>query len=70
MLDADGNMTDPAVAPDFDSTLGDESFYLNVDAFFQAQRSLALTYDDVSLATEYSEILPRQADLSTRCPIP
>lgn len=65
MLNPDGNMTDPAVAPDFDSILGDESFYLNVDAFFRAQRSLALTYDDVSLATEYSEILPRQADLAT-----
>ena len=59
-------MTDPAVAPGLDTLRGDEAFFLNIDAFFWAQRGLALTYDDVSLATEYSEVLPRQADLSTR----
>ena len=66
MLGPTGNMTDPAVAPGLDTFRGDETFYLNIDAFFWAQRGLALTYDDVSLATEYSEVLPRQADLSTR----
>jgi IMP dehydrogenase len=65
MLNPYGNMTEPAVAPVFVSDLGDESFYLTVDAFFRAQINMALTYDDVSLATEYSEILPRQADLAT-----
>ncbi len=39
--------------------------YLNAEAFFSAQRDTALTYDDVSLATNYSEILPRDADLGT-----
>jgi len=36
MLNPDGNMTEPAIAPDLVSDLGDESFYLTVDAFFQA----------------------------------
>jgi len=43
----------------------DQAFYLPVDAFFRAQKTSALTYDDVSLATNYSEILPRDADLAT-----
>ena len=43
----------------------DESFYLPADAFFHANRPTALTFDDVSLATRYSEILPRDADLAT-----
>ncbi|TVR53330.1 MAG: CBS domain-containing protein, partial [Puniceicoccaceae bacterium] len=43
----------------------DADFYLPAEAFFQAQRGLALTYDDVSLATNYSEILPRDTDLGT-----
>lgn len=34
--------------------------------FFAAQGSTALTFDDVTLATCYSEILPRQARLETR----
>ncbi len=43
----------------------ENDFYQNADAFFAAQRESALTYDDVSLATNYSEILPRDADLAT-----
>ncbi len=43
----------------------DAEFYLPADAFFRASRPLALTFDDVSLATLYSEILPRDADTST-----
>lgn len=58
-------MTDPAVASDSAPLIDDGAFYLNADAFFHAQRGVAMTYDDVSLATEYSEILPRQADLAT-----
>ncbi len=43
----------------------DADFYLPADAFFQANRPLALTFDDVSLATRYSEILPRDTDMAT-----
>lgn len=44
----------------------DSDFYQPADAFFGGQRGLALTYDDVSLATLYSEVLPRDASLETR----
>jgi IMP dehydrogenase len=40
-------------------------YYLGVDAFFAQLPGQALTYDDVSLATNYSEILPRQTKLET-----
>jgi len=43
----------------------ENEFYQNADAFFAAQRDIALTYDDVSLATNYSEILPKDANLET-----
>jgi IMP dehydrogenase len=43
----------------------DSEFYLTADAFFHAHRTMALTYDDVTLATQYSEILPRDTQLST-----
>jgi IMP dehydrogenase len=43
----------------------DSQFYLPADEFFAANRPTALTYDDVSLATLYSEILPKDTDLST-----
>ncbi len=54
----------------------DAEFYLPADAFFRANLPTALTFDDVSLATLYSEILPKDADPSTalsdslRLPIP
>lgn len=41
----------------------DDSFYLGADDFFAAHRGMALTYDDVSLATLYSNILPRETRL-------
>jgi len=44
----------------------DADFYLNADAFFRANLPTALTFDDVSLATLYSEILPKDADTSTQ----
>ena len=48
------------------STAGaDAEFYLPADAFFRANLPTALTFDDVSLATLYSEILPKDADTST-----
>ena len=43
----------------------DSEFYLTADAFFRANLPTALTFDDVSLATLYSEILPKDADTST-----
>mgnify|MGYP002789596749 CR=1 FL=1 len=44
----------------------DSAFYQPADAFFQSHRTVALTYDDVTLATLYSEVLPRDTQLDTR----
>src|SRR6266568_6852675 len=52
-----------AVAHEFDQI--DNQFYQPADAFFQSYRGLALTYDDVTLATLYSEILPCDTQLDT-----
>jgi IMP dehydrogenase len=41
----------------------DAEFYQPADAFFRAHSNLALTYDDITLATLYSEILPRDTQL-------
>ncbi len=41
----------------------DAEFYLPADDFFHVNRHVALTYDDVTLATLYSEILPRDTQL-------
>ncbi len=41
----------------------DQEFYLRAPDFFPAHRDCALTYDDVTLATLYSEILPRDTQL-------
>src|SRR2546426_4147871 len=41
----------------------DAQFYKPADAFFSAYSSLGLTYDDVTLATLYSEVLPRDTQL-------
>lgn len=41
------------------------SSYLNAEEFFKANQPFALTYDDVSLSTQYSEVLPRQTNLET-----
>ncbi|HWL54042.1 MAG TPA: IMP dehydrogenase [Chthoniobacteraceae bacterium] len=43
----------------------DALFYQPADAFFSEQSSIGLTFDDVSLATLYSELLPRDANLET-----
>jgi IMP dehydrogenase len=54
----------------------DAEFYLPADTFFRSSLPMALTFDDVSLATLYSEILPKDADTTTalsetlRLPIP
>ncbi len=43
----------------------DDKFFLPADKFFAANAAEGLTYDDVSLATLYSDILPRQTRLDT-----
>jgi IMP dehydrogenase len=40
------------------------SFYLDADTFFSGCMPVGVTFDDVSLATQYSEILPRETNLS------
>jgi IMP dehydrogenase len=43
----------------------DAVFYRPADEFFPANAGLALTYDDVTLATLHSDIQPRDANLET-----
>jgi IMP dehydrogenase len=43
----------------------DHLFYKPAHVFFPEHASTALTYDDVSLATRYTEVLPRQTRLDT-----
>ena len=44
----------------------DSQFFRPADDFFPAHQAVALTYDDLTLATQYSEILPRDTQLETR----
>jgi IMP dehydrogenase len=48
------------------SDQSDETFYRGADSFFSANSNIGLTYDDVTLATLYSDILPRQTKLDSR----
>ena len=43
----------------------DAEFYQPAEVFFPAHRNLGLTYDDVTLATLFSDILPRDTQLDT-----
>jgi IMP dehydrogenase len=43
----------------------DSTFYKPADAFFTAYNNIGLTFDDVTLATLYSEVLPRETQLET-----
>ena len=43
----------------------DSKFYKPAEAFFPAYSSVGLTFDDVTLATLYSEVLPRDTQLGT-----
>ena len=43
----------------------DARFYKPADAFFTAYSNIGLTFDDVTLATLYSEVLPRETQLDT-----
>src|SRR5687767_14988607 len=58
-------MTKVATPSGSSSVSADAEFYLSADAFFRANIPTALTFDDISLATLYSEILPKDADTST-----
>ena len=42
-----------------------EDYYQSADLFFLNNLSVGLTYDDISLATLYSDVLPRQTTLTT-----
>ena len=44
----------------------DSAFYQESDSFFPAQAGVALTYDDLTLSTLYSETLPRNTSLDTK----
>lgn len=43
----------------------DTDFYKPADAFFRDNAEVALTYDDITLATRYSEVLPRLTNPET-----
>ena len=43
----------------------DSPFYQPADKFFPANHEIGLTFDDITLATLYSEILPRDTQLDT-----
>lgn len=44
----------------------DAQFYLHADAFFLKHSDVGLTYDDVTLATRFSEVLPRNTRVDTQ----
>ena len=48
-----------------DKSHPDGTFFLPADKFFPASVPVALTYDDVSLSTLHSEVLPSDTDLGT-----
>ncbi len=41
-------------------------FYKDADTFFPANAEIGLTYDDITLATRYSEVLPRLTKVDAR----
>jgi IMP dehydrogenase len=52
-----------AASKDSDSL--DSRFYKPAESFFPAYSSIGLTFDDLTLATLYSEVLPRDTQLQT-----
>lgn len=44
----------------------DDNFYQAAEGFFTANQKIGLTFDDITLATLYSEVLPRDTQLDTR----
>lgn len=58
--------------PDFQSPFGDGplekvdgQFFQHADAFFEGNHSMGLTFDDVTLATDFSTVLPADTSLET-----
>jgi IMP dehydrogenase len=47
------------------NSIFDDPFYQPADKFFPANSKIGLTFDDITLATLYSEILPRDTQLDT-----
>ncbi len=47
------------------NSIFDDPFYQAADKFFPANRQIGLTFDDITLATLYSEVLPRDTQLET-----
>lgn len=43
----------------------DDQFYQSADKFFPGNHHVGLTFDDITLATLYSEVLPRDTQLET-----
>ncbi|MDP4879908.1 MAG: IMP dehydrogenase, partial [Opitutales bacterium] len=43
-----------------------EDYYQAAESFFISNLPVGLTYDDISLATLYSDVLPRQTSLATK----
>jgi len=60
---AQTSFSDMAAARQSDNP--DSQFYPSAEEFFPANSHLALTFDDITLATLYSEILPRDTQLGT-----
>lgn len=52
-----------AAQPNSPTLPQDSNFYLSAPDFFSSTSHEALTYDDVSLATNYSDVLPKQTKL-------
>ncbi len=55
-------MKDPASRP---TGQEDDFFYKNAEEFFRENAGTALTFDDITLATRYSGVLPRETSLAT-----
>ncbi len=55
-------MKDPAKNLDHS---GDDFFYKEAEEFFRDNAGTALTFDDITLATRYSGVLPRETNLTT-----
>ena len=43
----------------------DKEFFLSPDEFFRRSLPSGVTFDDITLATRYSEVLPRNVNLET-----
>jgi IMP dehydrogenase len=68
----DNFLAKPAMQPAFSDMAAmrpsnfDDTFYQPADGFFTANNKIGLTFDDITLATLYSDILPRDTQLNTQ----